>query len=189
MPEITSRLSTALTAALILMVAAACRGEQLAEPELPDISGTWDFSLVAFPTGTQGDQGRCELQPITLELTQLRSGARHSLDGVHAAADVVCSDITELANPLSGDTTIQFEAGTVTGWVSWFCDAPAGWAGFGKCPVDRFPWVDMSFLGQRFYGEIDSSLMSGDFAWTDISPNVVHTFLYGTWSAHVNAGN
>ena len=143
-------LLVALAAALIVMVAAACREERLAEPELPDISGTWDFSFVAFPAGTQGDQGGCELQPITLELTQLRSGARHNLDGVHAAAEVVCSDITELANPLSGDTTIQFEAGTVTGWVSWFCDAPAGWAGFGNA-------LSIDFLGSTCHFSANAS--------------------------------
>ncbi len=183
-----SGLIPTLATALIVVVAAACGGEGLApEPELPDVSGTWYLSLVTFPVGTQGDQGRCELQPITLELTQLRS-ARHSLDGVHAAGEVVCSDITELATQRSGvsDTTIQFEAGTVTGEVTWLCDNPVTFFLGSTCTVNvpPVPRVEISFMGQDFFGDVSSGLMSGDFRWVDtVLYNALSTVLYGTWRA------
>ena len=173
-------------AALIVMMAAACpSGEESApELELPDVSGTWDLSLITFPVGTFGDQGRCELQPITLELTPLRFDAYDSLDGVHASGEVICSDITELATQLSGvsDTTIQFEASTVTGTVVWLCDVIPGF--IGLCPVNAplVPLVQMSFIGQDFRGEVSSSLMSGDFSGR--VDTVLHNgHVYGTWRA------
>ena len=187
-----SGLIPSAAAALIVMMAAACpSGEESApELELPDVSGTWDLSFMTVPVGTDGDQGRCYLQPITLELTLLRFDAFDSLYGVHAAGEVICSDITELATQLSGvsDTTIQFEAGTVTGKVAWLCDGPVGYLSFVPtgCPANapEIPWVEMSFIGQGFRGEVSSSLMSGDFGWVDtVLFNAPSTVVYGTWRA------
>ena len=162
-----------------------------AGPSLPDLSGTWSFSFLAYPVGSQGLGGSCKLTNLLVELRGTSPEShQYELEGFHEKGEIVCDpDAAEFGLEFgllgANETAISVPSDALRGQLSWTCIRHT----FGGTCGQEGLLATFSLIGIRFRAGladqesmhvVGANRLAGSLHWSNHQNFGV---FYGDWSA------